>query len=199
AGRAGSLQRRGDRARGGTVLPLERRRLPERGDPHRHAGRGGIRRRDGGGYAAAVPTQEDAMRRLEGKVAGGTGGSGGVGSPTRRRFVQEGAAVICADVDDEAGEKLVSELAGAGDRAVYQHTDVADRAQVRAAVDAAVDRFGRIDVLFNNAAASTGGYVADLGADGWERSLRVMLTASLYGMQAAIPHMLSQGGGSIIS
>jgi NAD(P)-dependent dehydrogenase (short-subunit alcohol dehydrogenase family) len=62
-----------------------------------------------------------------------------------------------------------------------------------------VDRFGRIDVLFNNAAASTGGYVAALDIDGWERSLRVMLTAALYGMQAAIPHMLAQGGGSIVS
>jgi meso-butanediol dehydrogenase / (S,S)-butanediol dehydrogenase / diacetyl reductase len=136
------------------------------------------------------------MRRLEGKVAVVTGGSGGIGSATLRRFVQEGAAVICADVDDEAGEKVVSEL---GDRAVYQHTDVADRAQVTAAVETAVDRFGRIDVLFNNAATSTGGYIGDLDADGWERSLRVMLTASLYGMQAAIPHMLAQGGGSIIS
>jgi meso-butanediol dehydrogenase / (S,S)-butanediol dehydrogenase / diacetyl reductase len=136
------------------------------------------------------------MKRLEGKVAVVTGGSGGIGSATLRRFVREGAAVVCADIDDEAGEKLVSEL---GDRAVYQRTDVADRAQVQAAVAAAVGRFGRIDVLFNNAATSTGGYVATLDADGWDRSLRVMLTASLYGMQAAIPHMLEQGGGSIIS
>src|SRR4029453_8984003 len=135
------------------------------------------------------------MSRLEGKVAVVTGGSGGIGSMTLRRFVQEGAAVICADVDDEAGEKLVSEL---GDRAVYQPTYLADRAQVGRGGETAVDRFGRIDVLFNNAAASTGGYVADLDADGWDRSLRVMLTASLYGMQAAIPHMVAQGGGSII-
>ena len=139
------------------------------------------------------------MGRLEGKVAVVTGGSGGIGSATLRRFVREGAAVVCADIADEAGEKLVSELAGASDRAVYQHTDVGDRAQVTAAVDTAVDRFGRIDVLFNNAAASTGGYIASLDADGWDRSLRVMLTASLYGMQAAIPHMLAQGGGSIIN
>jgi NAD(P)-dependent dehydrogenase (short-subunit alcohol dehydrogenase family) len=136
------------------------------------------------------------MRRLDGKVAVVTGGSGGIGSATLRRFVQEGAAVVCADVDDEAGRKLVSEL---GDRAVYQRTDVGDRAQVASAVATAVDRFGRIDVLFNNAAASTGGYIATLDPDGWDRSLRVMLTASLYGMQAAIPHMLAQGGGSIIS
>src|SRR4030095_9501004 len=139
------------------------------------------------------------MSGVEGKVAVVTGGSGGIGSMTLRRFVQEGAAVICADIDDEAGEKLVSELAGAGERAVYQHTDVADRAPVTAAGDAAVDRFGRIDVLFNNAAASTGGYVADLDVDGWERSLRGMLTAALYGMQAAIPHTLAPRGGSIVS
>ena len=139
------------------------------------------------------------MSRLEGKVAVVTGGSGGIGSATVRRFVQEGAAVVCADIDDDAGEKLVRELPGTGNRAVYLHTDVADHAQVTAAVETAVERFGRIDVLFNNAAASTGGYVADLDIEGWERSLRVMLTAALYGMQAALPHMLAQGGGSIVS
>ena len=63
----------------------------------------------------------------------------------------------------------------------------------------AVSEFGRIDVLFNNAATSTGGYVADLDPEGWDHSLRVMLTAALYGMKAAIPHMIEQGGGSIVS
>src|SRR5262249_42111336 len=128
------------------------------------------------------------MRRLEGKVAVVTGGSGGIGSPTMRRFVAEGAARVCAGIDHEAGGEPLGGLAGA-----------AARARGRAAVDGAVARSAGVDVPFNTAATSTGGYVADLDADGWERSLRVMLTASLYGMQAVIPHMLAQGGGSIIS
>jgi NAD(P)-dependent dehydrogenase (short-subunit alcohol dehydrogenase family) len=139
------------------------------------------------------------MKSLDGKVAFVTGGSGGIGSATLRRFVKEGAAVVCADVNDEGGKKLVSELESAGGKAAYQHCDVASLDEITAGIDAAVDRFGRIDILFNNAATSTGGYVADLDPEGWDHSLRVMLTSAMYGMKAAIPHMLKQGGGSIIS
>jgi NAD(P)-dependent dehydrogenase (short-subunit alcohol dehydrogenase family) len=139
------------------------------------------------------------MARLAGRVALVTGGSGGIGSATLRRFAAEGAALICADVDVERGEALVKELEAGGARAAFRRCDVGSQADVQAAVALAIERFGRIDVLFNNAATSTGGYVADLDPAGWDRSLRVMLTAALYGMQAAIPHMLRQGGGSIIS
>src|SRR5262245_6539761 len=139
------------------------------------------------------------MGRLEGRVALVTGGSGGIGSATLRRFAAEGAAVVCADLATERGETLVKELEAGGARALFRRCDVGSLEQVQAAVDLALERFGRIDVLFNNAATSTGGYVADLDPAGWDRSLRVMLTAALYGMKAAIPAMLRQGGGSIIS
>ena len=139
------------------------------------------------------------MGRLEGKAALVTGGSGGIGSATLRRFAREGAALVCADLNAEEGEKLVSELNAGGARAVFRHCDVGSFEQVEAAVQTAVDEFGRIDVLFNNAASSSGGYVADLDLDEWDRSLRVMLSASLYGMKAAIPHMRRQGGGSIVN
>ncbi len=139
------------------------------------------------------------MGSLDGKVAWVSGGSGGIGSATLRRFVTEGAAVVCSDIDDEGGEKLVAELRSAGGRAIYSHCDVSSLDQVKASVDLAVSEFGRLDVLFNNAATSTGGYVADLDAEGWDHSLRVMLTAALYGMKAAIPYMIEQGGGSIVS
>jgi len=137
--------------------------------------------------------------RLEGKAAVITGGSGGIGSATARRFVAEGAAVVCVDLADEAGEKLVAELQSAGGRAHYMHCDVTSLEQVTAAVESCVERYGRIDVMFNNAATATGGYVADLDPEGWEQSLRVMLTAPMYGMKACIPHMLEQGSGSVIS
>jgi len=136
---------------------------------------------------------------LEGKVALVTGGSGGIGSATLRRFVREGAAVVCADINALGGEKIVEELTSAGGRALFSLCDVTKLEEVQASIDLAVEKFGRIDILFNNAATSTGGYVADLDPDGWDHSLRVMLTAAMYGMKAAIPHMLEQGGGSIIS
>jgi NAD(P)-dependent dehydrogenase (short-subunit alcohol dehydrogenase family) len=139
------------------------------------------------------------MKRLEGKVAFVTGGSGGIGSATLRRFAQEGASVVCADVNVEGGEKLVTELERVGAKAAFQRCDVTSLDEITTAIDATVDRFGRIDILFNNAASSTGGYIADLDPEGWDQSLRVMLTAAMYGMKAAIPHMLEQGGGSIVS
>lgn len=139
------------------------------------------------------------MKRLEGKVALVTGGSGGIGSASLRRFVEQGASVVCADLNVEGGQKLVAELERAGGKAAFVRCDVASLEEITQAVDGAVDRFGRIDILFNNAATSTGGYVADLDPEGWDHSLRVMLTAAMYGMKAAIPHMLAQGGGSIIS
>lgn len=139
------------------------------------------------------------MARLAGRVALVTGGSGGIGMATLRRFVAEGAAVVCADINEERGAAIVAELTEAGGKAVFARCDVGAQDDVNAAVQSAVSNFGRLDVLFNNAATSTGGYVADLDPEGWERSLRIMLTAALYGMKAAIPHMLQQGGGSIIS
>lgn len=139
------------------------------------------------------------MGRLDGRVAWVSGGSGGIGSATLRRFVQEGASVVCADIDDEAGEKLVAELRSAGGRASYSHCDVSSLEAVTASIDGTVAEYGRLDVLFNNAATSSGGYVADLDPEAWDHSLRVMLTAALYGMKAAVPHMLEQGGGSIVS
>lgn len=137
--------------------------------------------------------------RLEGRVAVVTGGSGGIGSATLRRFVAEGASVVCADVADEKGEKLVAELCSAGAEARYVHCDVTSLDDVMAAVADCIDTYGRIDVMFNNAATSTGGYVADLDPEGWDQSLRVMLTAAMYGMKACIPHMLELGAGSIVN
>lgn len=139
------------------------------------------------------------MGRMDGRVALVTGASGGIGMATLRRLAGEGAAVVGVDLVDEAGEKLVAELTEGGARAVYQHCDVGSLDEVTAAVERAVSEFGRIDVLFNNAATSTGGYIPELDPEGWDASLRVMLTAAMYGMKAAIPHMAAQGGGSIIS
>lgn len=136
------------------------------------------------------------MSRLEGRTALVTGAAGGIGSATVRRFVDQGATVVAADIADERGEALADEL---GVAVTYVHCDVGEPDQVTAAVTTCVETYGAIDILFNNAATSTAGYITDLDLDGWDRTLRVMLSSSLYAMQAALPHMLDAGRGSIIS
>jgi NAD(P)-dependent dehydrogenase (short-subunit alcohol dehydrogenase family) len=134
--------------------------------------------------------------RLDGKVAVVTGGASGIGAATCRRFVAEGARVVVADLNDDAGESLARSL---GAQAAFRHTDVASLADVEAVVALAVERFGGLDVMHNNAAWSGGGYVHTIDPAAWDQSLQVMLTGVFYGMRAAIPAMLERGGGSIIN
>src|SRR5262249_35967969 len=145
------------------------------------------------------------MARLEGKVAIVTGGASGIGAATLRRFVAEGAAVVCADVDGEGGGRPGAEPqaggrragvhAPGGGRAAFQRTDVGVLADLEAAVACAVERFGGLDVMHNNAVWTGGGYVHEIDPEVWDRSLQVALTGVFYGMRAAIPAMLARGGG----
>jgi NAD(P)-dependent dehydrogenase (short-subunit alcohol dehydrogenase family) len=136
------------------------------------------------------------MGRLDGKVAIVTGGASGIGAATCRRFVAEGARVVVADVNEDAGTAFARELGAAG---AFRRTDVGVLADLEATVAFAVDRFGGLDVIHNNAAWSGGGYTHDIDAETWDRSLQVMLTGVFYGIKAAIPAMLARGGGSIIN
>ena len=136
------------------------------------------------------------MGRLDGKVAIVTGGASGIGAATCRRFVAEGARVVVADLNDEAGIAFARELGAA---TAFRHTDVAELADLEAVVGFAVERFGGLDVMHNNAAWSGGGYVHEIDAAIWDQSIRIMLTGVFYGMKAAIPAMLARGGGSIVN
>jgi len=139
------------------------------------------------------------VKRLEGKVAVITGGASGIGAATMRRLASEGAAVVCADLNEEKGSQLVTEIQENGARALFVRCDVAELAQVEAAVQKAVENFGGLDIIHNNAAWSSGGWVADIDPDAWDKSIRIMLTAVFYGCRAAIPAMLKRGGGSIVN
>jgi NAD(P)-dependent dehydrogenase (short-subunit alcohol dehydrogenase family) len=139
------------------------------------------------------------MGRLEGKVAIVTGGASGIGAATLQRLAAEGARVVCADLNDEAGERVAKGIAAGGGHALHQHCDVSDVAQVEAAVSRACKEYGGLDVMFNNAAWSGGGYVHTIDPAIWDQSLRVMLSAVFYGIRAAVPAMLERGGGSIIN
>jgi len=135
--------------------------------------------------------------RLTGKVAVITGASSGIGAASARRFVEEGAKVVVADVQTELGEQVVSEL---GDAARFAQCDVTDEAAIAAAVDLATATWGRLDVMFNNAGVvGAVGPVADTEAAAWARTIDILLTSVFYGCKHAARVMVPQGSGSIIS
>jgi len=136
-------------------------------------------------------------RRLDDKVAVITGGASGIGEATVRLFVEEGAAVMIADLQDDRGRQLATEL---GPRAVYRHTDVSVEADVQDTVEETIARFGRLDCLFNNAgAAGVGGRIAEIPVVGFDATIGVLLRGVFLGMKHAAPVMTRQGAGSIIS
>jgi len=139
------------------------------------------------------------MKRFEGKVAVVTGGASGIDAATLRRLANEGAKVVCADIDEERGNELVANLGRDGAAASFAHCDVGELSQVEAAVDIAVESYGGLDIMHNNAAWSGGGWVADIDPEDWDRSIRIMLTGVFYGCRAAIPAMLERGGGAIVN
>src|SRR5690242_11313384 len=137
------------------------------------------------------------MSRLADKVAIITGGASGMGEGTVRRFVAEGARVVIADIQDAKGNRLVDTLGGA---AVYQHTNVAEEDDVKAAVERALDEFGRVDCMFNNAGfGGTLGPIEETPVDEYDRTMNVLLRGVFLGMKHAAPIMKKQGSGSIIS
>ena len=139
------------------------------------------------------------MTRLTGKVALITGAAQGIGKGTALLFAREGARVAVVDVDVAHGRETVGEIEAAGGEALFLERDVAEQAQIEAMVGETVARFGRLDVLFNNAYWTKYGNVLELEPADWDRSLNVMLKAVYLGCKYAIPEMVKNGGGSIIS
>jgi meso-butanediol dehydrogenase/(S,S)-butanediol dehydrogenase/diacetyl reductase len=141
----------------------------------------------------------DATRRFEGKAAIVTGAASGIGAATARRLAREGAAVVIADINAAGAARVADEISAAGGRAVACETDVANPGAVEAMVARAVDAFGRLDVLHNNATLLEAGPIDKISVEGWNRTLAVNLTAPFLGIRAAIPIMRRQGGGAIVS
>jgi NAD(P)-dependent dehydrogenase (short-subunit alcohol dehydrogenase family) len=137
------------------------------------------------------------MAELAGKVAVVTGGASGIGRACVERFVAEGAHVVIADVDADAGTALASAL---GEAAAFKQTDVTDADQQQALVDFAVERFGGLDVMANNAGVSSAmvRFLHDDLAD-FRRVVDVNVLGVLLGAQRAARHMKDHGGGSIIN
>ncbi|MEO6061662.1 MAG: SDR family NAD(P)-dependent oxidoreductase [Thermoflexales bacterium] len=137
------------------------------------------------------------MQRLAGKVAFVTGGAQGIGRAITERFCREGAQVAVLDTDEAAALALQRELGA--EYCDIIAADVSDEAAVDAAVARCAARFGRLDILVNNAYAAVRRSVTDLDTSDWSRTLAVSLNGMFFTCRAAIPHMRRQGAGSIIN
>lgn len=138
-------------------------------------------------------------KRLEGKVALITGAASGIGAATARRFASEGARLMLADVNEDTGASVAADLAKQGAIVEFRRVDVTELRDVEAVTQAAVDRYGRLDIVFNNAGIGAYGKIADMDPDLWHRVIAVDLHSVYYGCRAAIPHLRRSGGGSIIN
>ena len=145
------------------------------------------------------------MGRLAGKVAFITGGGGGIGRATAERFAEEGAKVVIADIDTAAGEAAAASARGrasnAGGDAYFVRCDVTDKVSVAAAMAETVARFGKLDVLHNNAggAQPTDGSVTEAPEEEFWRAIKLDLFGTFLCSKVGIPHIIEAGGGSIIN
>jgi len=140
------------------------------------------------------------MARLTGKVAIVTGAAKGQGAGVASLFAAEGASVAVLDVLDDQGREVVARIGAEGGRAEYIHCDLTRERDVAVAVGAAVDAFGGLDILYNNAAViSYGNRIADMPVEQWDRTLAVNLRGPFLCAKYALPHLVARGGGVIIN
>ena len=133
--------------------------------------------------------------RLEGKVALITGGTSGIGEATVGLFAAEGAKVMIVGRNAEKGEAMARSLGGTK----FHKADIMHEDEIKGAVDATVDAFGRLDILFNNAGAGTSGGIEDVTKEQFDYAMNLLLASVVFGIKHAAPIMKRQGWGSIIN
>ncbi|WP_454857766.1 SDR family NAD(P)-dependent oxidoreductase [Rhizobium binxianense] len=137
---------------------------------------------------------------FKGKSAVVTGGGSGMGEAVARRLAREGASVLVADFNEENGARVATEIEAAGGVAVFHRTDVSDPSSAKAMVDAAVERFGKLDLAANIAGiAQSSTALQDIGQQQWERVNAVNAAGVLYCLQAEITALLAARGGAIVN
>src|SRR2546422_2824225 len=139
------------------------------------------------------------MGRLAGKVALISGGARGQGAAETQLFVREGAAVVFGDVLDDEGKKVETAIRASGGQATYVHLNVTQELDWRAAVATAVQTYGKLDVLVNNAGILLRAKIEDTSEADWDRIMAVNVKGVFLGTKCAIPAMRQAGGGSIIN
>ena len=136
--------------------------------------------------------------RLEGKVALISGGSRGMGAYEAELFIQEGAKVVVGDVREDEGRALAEKISEGGGDAVFVRLDVTSETDWAAAVQEAVTRYGKLDVLVNNAGVSARGSIEETSVEDWDRVMDINAKGVFLGTRTAIPEMRKAGGGSIV-
>ena len=147
----------------------------------------------------SVELNFDFTGLLAGKVALITGCGSGQGRAAAQLMAQQGARIVVVDINDEGAAETVRLLEEQDGEGMAVHADVSRRADVDEMIAAAMDRYGRIDVLYNNAAVQMSGRLVDCTDDEWDLTIATNLSAIFYACRAAIPHMLAGDGGSIIN
>lgn len=136
------------------------------------------------------------MSRLKDKVAIVTGAASGFGEGMARRFAEEGAKVIVADLNGRDAERVAEEI---GDRAIAVTTDVSQRSEIDEMVYAAKSAFGRVDIMVNNAGSAAGGVIEHLTEDDWEKGLQLKFMGYVRCLRYVLPIMRAQGGGRVVN
>ena len=136
------------------------------------------------------------MNRVKGKVVIVTGGASGVGREDALLLAREGAKVVITDLNDAAGQAVAAEV---GEAAIFVHHDIASEADWKTVIDTTVQRFGRLDVLVNNAAILQIGSVEDTTLDMWQKVQRINSDGYFLGCKYAVQQMKQGGGGSIVN
>lgn len=137
--------------------------------------------------------------RVKGKVCIVTGAGSGIGRAIAERLAEEGGSVLCADLVESSAATTAEQITAVGGEAVAHAVDVSSARAVDEMVAATIERFGRVDVLVNNAGVNLPGLLHETSDEVIDRTLDVNVKGQLYGCRAVIPHMLAQGGGSIVN
>ncbi len=137
--------------------------------------------------------------RLKDKVCIITGAAVGIGKASAVLFAQEGAQVVVNDIDKKLGAEAVEEIRKAGGTAEFFEADVSKQEEVRALIEFTVKRFGRVDVMFNNAGIVPVGPVMDCTEEEWHEAMEINVHSVVLGCQQVIPQMKKQGGGIILN
>jgi NAD(P)-dependent dehydrogenase (short-subunit alcohol dehydrogenase family) len=151
----------------------------------------------------AKESEMSGLERLAEQVAIVTGGAQGIGGATARRLAEEGARVLIADVDEDAARKNVAAIGEAGGTAEFLRADVARHDDVRSMVEQAASRWGRLDILVNNAYApldrESGGGAVEVSEVAWDHGMGVLVKSMFLAAKYAVPYMEHDGGGSIVN
>ncbi|MGZ6965300.1 MAG: SDR family NAD(P)-dependent oxidoreductase [Acidimicrobiia bacterium] len=136
---------------------------------------------------------------LDGRVALITGGASGQGRAASVLFAHQGARIVVADIDDDGAGETIARVDAAGSSGMAVHADISRRADCDAMVAAAINHFGRLDILYNNAAVQMSGRLVDTTEEDWDLTIGTNLDAVFWACRAALPHLLESGNASIIS